>query len=342
MILIPKYRLGSPPELTVSTPGIGLRGEFKFTMRDLMGRVVMETDWEPNLITDRGLDMYSWYYQDVTLGIQPRNLMYSCDLGDGVTPVSPSDTQLANKTGYASANWLSSPDTGYYAGAPNYEKGYEVDYRSPAGVATGWIREIGCHPASDINLFTRSLVSVPFEKGVDHILDVSYRVWGYPEPNDHIGTVTLDGEVFDTIVRWASVGQATAAGNVASWCRPFTSLSGYYGAGDCTLAQFGDWTTSPSVTYGAPNAYWGYRYTNYGYQDAYTPGQHYMLQTYVASIDRIAYPEGTGNMTYAYFPAWMYRVKTFFSSQVDGAGVPKDNTNELILHYKQTWGRYTP
>ena len=77
-----------------------------------------------------------------------------------------------------------------------------------AGVATGTIREFGVSPdTGDVNVFNRTAISPAISKASDEVLDVSYRLTLWPELNDLNGTVTIDGETYDTITRGLNIGQ---------------------------------------------------------------------------------------------------------------------------------------
>ena len=104
MLILPKYKEIEVPALPI--PAIRLMGQYKFILRDLMGRAVYESDWSQNTILDQGLDLVA------TTDIFRRNA-----IGSDGTATNPSQTSLNAELANNGDN-LS--EVAEYAGAATY------------------------------------------------------------------------------------------------------------------------------------------------------------------------------------------------------------------------------
>lgn len=310
MILLPKYTdIYNKEPMTIT---FGRSGAFRYVMRDLMGNIVYETDWDSNLILDTGLD---------NMG---NTFPYSvCHVGDDNTAPIVTHTALL---GYLDAADISGSSS-EWAGSPNWEYSGIYRYRFLAGDATGTIREIGLTNATEPSLTCRSLVTPEIVKGVDNVLDCYYKVTTWPPLGDVNSTVVLDGLTYDTLLRSANLDNVTINDNYLkmSW-----SNSGGSNAQRCFDGDIGTNLEQPSGT----------TITNPGTlsEVGYVNGNHYADLTMFSDLDKCNLDLGLRSLLLLFTGGHM---QVQFNRQGGGGErVPKDNTKTLLLTWRLSWARH--
>jgi hypothetical protein len=194
-IYLPKYKPLILPRQRVTT---GISGEYRLQLRDINGRLLRDTGWFDNGITNNGMNT-------ITSGTFPFSFF---SLGSDGSVFNPASSTLGSFLGFSST--AQGGDVIVYAGAPNYETSKTRTKRFAAGVATGTVREVGVGSATNGSaLFSRAVVTPEIVKASDQILDVSYRLTYWPPLDDVLGTtvIEVDGvnETFNTITRALNV-----------------------------------------------------------------------------------------------------------------------------------------
>ena len=170
----------------IPTLKFGMGGEVRMKLYDPDGSLAHDTGWDSNLILDQGLEICT------TLGT-----WYNYwSIGDVGTAPTDGDTQMLGWL--ASSNTQVGGDISTNAGSPNYERAITRTKRFAAGVGTGTIAEFGVGASSDgTTLFSRHSVAVPFSKGINQVLDVSYRFTMWPPTIDAVNNgVVIGGETY--------------------------------------------------------------------------------------------------------------------------------------------------
>lgn len=296
------------------TPTVNLKigGEFKLVLSDINGRVVQETDWFSNLITNVGLpQMINW-----------ANASQYFFIGDNNTAPSFTDTALF---GFLASTITNVGGSNSNLGLPNYEWTSIKGRRFNAGQGTGTIREVGIglsNAQSNNTMVVRSLVTPEVTKAADQVLDVYYRFTVFPDLTDNSGQITIDGELYDWTTRVGQINQATQAYLDFKFETYFYSAL-YSGSSLGTITQLPtgtvDYPGAISNVYFDPNGVTGTQYVGLG--SGNTVG--------AAGIN--------GALAYFFYPAG---IQAHFSRVSDGAGIFKDNTQTLTLTWRCTWSRH--
>lgn len=315
MILIPRikhWNIQMPPKK------VGISGEFRLVLMDINGRVLRDTGWKKNLITDVGLNHYGG---QSTYGF-PVN--QTGMIGSDATAVDVTDTAMGALLAYtAGVGTVNSAISG-----PNYERFSTWQYRFNAGVGTGTIREVGIGPhINGTELTCHQNVSPAVTKAADQVLDLYYRVTLYPDTGDDTGTVVLDGITYDTTTRASRIDNTGSenyrcAGVVAHG----STLSGYNAAYDGAIGAI---TSYPA---GSSNSDLRTHSTL-----AYSPNSKYRDMQYFVDLD--GFNLGAG-IRCATFHGWPCGMQTSFSAQGSGNTIPKNNTKVLTLGWRVTWDRH--
>jgi hypothetical protein len=321
MICIPKY---SEIHGDVPIPATGIQGEYRIEKYDENGQLLYDTGWIKNLITDYGMAAmtddagFSAYFYT----------------GSGTTPPQVTDTQMESflapsNVSQGSSEWNSVPV------APDYEKWNQQTKRFGAGVGTGVVSEVGIggNTTSIGELFCRQLVTPPVNKSANQILDVTWRITKYPNLVDVNGTATLDGVLYDTVVRPLNVDNHQDAQGTFAAVRAYNA-TGVYRVGDEGLVPYTDSSLSGNTLgpgNGGTSGTSGYvgGGPDYGFRDmSIVWGLNYGN---LANGIRTAVLASTG-------PQYGVQVQFTEDSTVDGT-VPKDATKELVLNWQTRWVR---
>lgn len=318
MILLPKYK-----ELRLDNPiihRVGMSGQYRFVLSDLMGRTVYETDWSDNVILDQGLDQ---------IGSSSSVHSYNA-IGDDNTAASPTQTALG---GYLASTLTGSAGAGSseFGGSPDYEFSSIVGSRHIAGAGTGTIRETGQHIQGNPGvggLYNRHVISPEIPKGVDQNLDVWWKHTYFPYLTDVDGPqLVLDGVTYDTKTRACDVAQtlsSLAYGRIQSvgGSNDFRVYDGPLGA----LTDFGP--TGNTTTDKGSNVL-----------ATYVNGNHYQHEDIFMDLDDAALPGPLRCLRWRWSTGPVAHQFTAVDGPDIGGGIPKDETTILELGIRTAWAR---
>lgn len=307
---------------------ISVQGYFKFEAINYFSGVKRTlADWFPNKILDQGRNYIG----------SNSGWLNHCQVGTDSTPPTASDTAIG---GYvAGTSQIESDLYDAQATAPYY--GYRRRrYRFAVGTTAANLSEagVGWASTSGSNLFTRALIvdgngdPTTVTPLADEILDVTYELRYYPPLTDVTGTITLDGTVYDTIVRACAVNSASEQGQpIGSEVDPY-ALGGGWGGWGAFDGNIGTLIQSPSGT-GA------------GLQSGQTPSSvtysnnSYQKEVYVNS-GQSGWVLGAGIRSVK-ITTTLGSFQTQFDAQGTGNTIPKTGANDLQLRWMLSWAEKT-
>lgn len=254
-----------------------------------------------------------------------------CQVGTDFTPPVIADTALGGWV--AGTNVQQDHASGAQSVAPWYGwDQYTYRFAIP-GEAAGNLNEVGVGwAASGATLVTRALIRAPdgtpttVSPLADEILDVTYELRYYPPLEDVLGTITLDGTVYDTITRASQVNHADYQGakiglEIGYSTQYANSFSAYDGAiGTITQSPSGndeDLTTTPTSL-------------NYGNNNYYRDIQAQ------ASLGEWVLPASAG-IRCVVCSTTGGRFQTQFTAQGTGNTVPKTGSQTMSLTWRLSW-----
>lgn len=272
-----------------------------------------------NLITNGGLDR---------LGSAGSSAVIShVQVGTGSTAPANTDSALAN---YLAGTNRSYSYSASYGGNPTYHTEATHYWEFNQGAAAGNLSEIGVGWAASGSLFSRALIvdggGSPTTITVTAIefLAVTYKLRMYPPTADVTGTITLDGDDYDYIIRpslaggvaWAAHGQQAYAASSGAYAE--LVYTGDIGAMTSSPAGSAASISSASVA-------------------AYSGGSYKRSLTYSASIGQGNLSGGIRSLAFSlYTNGGLSQMK--WQCQFDPK-IPKDNTKTLSLTYDVSWSR---
>lgn len=192
--------------------GSGLQGEYRCVLYDNEEdmNVIHDTGWHDNVITNLGLDLYG----------SDANWEQYFYIGNGTTPVDFTDTAmegfLAQSTTPGNGDQVQTVPI-----SPDWTSAQTKSKRFIAGVGTGTITELGVGSSTDgTELFCHQLVA-PIVKAAINVLDVIWRLTVWPDLTTTAGSVTIDGVVYDTLIRRSNaddfINPWDNLGTLSSW-----------------------------------------------------------------------------------------------------------------------------
>lgn len=310
-----------PNILTLNTK---VGGEVKYTLydQDENGNLTLvhETDWDSQVIVDTGLGnptLWSNWYSYFTIG------------SDG-TAATVADTSIGNLL----FNKQSGTNTRGPAGVPPDYAQYEIrTVRFEVGEGTGTVREFTVgRNNSGTSIWCRHVVSPEIVKAANQVLDVAYRLTIWPNVNDVNGTVTIDGVVYDTIVRMLNVDSGSIS-VFGQWGGSFTSSQ--YNNFDGDLGLITDF--SPQGDGGVVDYSGTITWGGGGILDAGVSG--YRDSTINYDLDYGNAPLGV-RTTKLIIQPHAFNAQVQFNAQGTNARIPKDNTKVMAFTWRQTWSRH--
>ena len=320
-ILLKSDALLKPATLSVSS-GFGLRGEFRAILRNSDESIVSDSGWNSNLIVDNaGWLLDQWYAWYTWMAI-----------GSSATAPATNNTSIGAllPLGIISGGTNPLPYTDYPRPpvAPNYERYSVKKYRFVAGKGTGTVNEftLGSNNLGT-DIFCRHVLPAPIPKAADQSLDVYYRIYWYPDLIPRTGTVMIKGVSYD-------------------WETSFFNLVGYnyscfahYDHNSTFASNFRVYDgAKASPTGGTPTG----NTANTGIKSYVNDGAWYRTNRFTAGLDNC----NTASNTIKVITVPTYTYHNMQIQILDSAtglnGFPKDNTEEMTVDWKITWGRYVP
>jgi len=297
----------------------GMAGYYRLVATNAKtGKQRVLADWFPNLITDAGLNYLGSRTDD--------NLDY-CQVGSGSAAPTNADTGLAAFV--AETNTTQASSSGAQSSAPYY--GWRrVTKRFGEGVAAGNLTEVGmcADPlANGISLFSRALIldggGNPTTVTVlaNEFLDVTYELRLYPPLTDVVSTVNDGLDSYTVTTRASGVTSTT-------W---YWSHAIGVGIGSLNTqidraydGAIGAITSNPS---GVSNDSDSNSVDGYSNNSLERSGSYYFgLNTANFSIRSLS---------------WGFLYMGAYQSEFDPP-ISKDNTKDLTIGVKVSWGRYVP
>lgn len=317
----------------IQMPAVGMAGRYKLEVRRY-GELVHETDWFDNLITNAGLE---------ALGESKMPGRYAMVGTDNTAPANGNTTlgaQLASfdgQTGGTASGGVNTSGTRY--GWQRYS------YPFPQGAVIGNVAEVGVG-WNTTAVFSRALVSPAISVLAIDQLTVVYELRMYVPTTDVTGSVTIGGTSYNYTIRAIYADSANVAGGNFGW-RPgllFLSAStrvwciyspggGQYGAmtfdSPCQLTTVDDTVLRKSGGAAADQTL--LFYPSSVSNSAYAAASQECQFTTTWGISNGNETDGVQGFIYT---------GLFGTYQcVLDAAIPKDNTKQLAMTWKQTWAR---
>lgn len=303
-----------------------LSGEFRAILYNSDGSVAHDSGWDSNRILNRGLVQYG-------AAITSANAWYSmCVIGSGGGATDDSMSSLESYLAEEGPTILN--ESGPIPTAPNYEFYSTRGYRFDPGQGTGTIREMGMsgYPNTG-NLFCRHLLATPIVKSETQYLDIFYRLTVWPSLLTESGQVTIDGIIYD----WESshYNLVNNSGNDSS----------VFALGGAPTFNTNDYYVYPGAAAGLEDA------KPVGSNLGTMAGSSGVVDDSGSGFNEwtVSYPLTLGNgvdycRTFIHRSGAVRLNKQTQFTQIagqpnPGEGIPKDNTEEMTMSWRYTWGR---
>lgn len=316
----------------ISLPTVGVAGLYKLQVRR-HGLLIYETPWFDNLITNAGLE---------ALGEAKTPGRYAMVGTDNTAPLVGNTTLGAQLASFDSTTG-GAPSGGVVTTGTRY--GWQRQtYPFPQGAVVGNVAEVGVG-WSTTAVFSRALVSPAISVLAIDQLTVVYELRMYVPTVDATGTKTIDSVSYNYTIRPIYADAANTSGGAFGWRPQLLGLaastrvwcdlnpgSSRYGAmtfdAPCELTTVGDTVLRNG---GAPAGQVATFYPSSVSNSAYAAATHECQFTTIWGPDNGNEPDGVQGFIYT---------GLFGTYQcVLSAAIPKDNTKQLSMTWKQTWAR---
>lgn len=310
----------------------GMKGFYRVQVLDKDRNVKQDTDWFPNLITDRGLD----YFCSLTneLNSRPGQCLYRCTVGTGSAAPVPGDLHLAGTI--LGTVVVPSGTSGVWVSTPEYYVKWDCTYEFPLGSVVGNVAEIGVGPSNFVtsapydDLTSRALVvdgggsPVAITVLADEILRVFYELRCYCDmAADSSYNIDISGVSYAIVQRPAELGMDGLRMNnpcfVSNTGGNYTDTAALY-----STQTLGAKTARPASTGGSVN----FNGTGLG---TYALGQHYRDLILGVGTTQGNFAGGIGSCVFGNFNG---KWQMSFTPKI-----PKDNLKILTLNFRQTFVR---
>ena len=319
-----------------------LAGFFKVETIKSDGRRRLAADWQPNLITNYGLDSLGYGYKGGYIN-KEYGWMHWCSLGTGST--EPAITDYYMTAAVAQVTYVSYTNgTGGTGTAQDpYYRWQKVVYRFAQGLATGTIREIGLGMKLGFGATTSTHALIRDPNGdptyititADEQVDITYEIRAYlPDLTTYNLQMTLNSVLYDMK---SGVADALGTNNMNGAFFMGGGLQSIYGYRGDTL---------PNYAYNGGATPWlAVPYNNYGngtanVYAAYIAGTHYLDAELI--LPYTSWTNGAKGFTAVQLFSRFSRWQISFTQNLLDWGIPHDNTNELRMVFRHSWARYTP
>ncbi len=293
------------------------------------GRRRLLADWFPNLITDVGLDV-----PGTSSGWVQR-----CVVGTGNAAPAFSDITLAAQI--AETSNMTDIVSGNNQTADRYMY-VRCTFRFAAGTATGNLAEIGIETGVN-TLMSRALIldgggsPTTITILADEVLDATYEIRTYPPLTDVVTTMNVGVTTHDVVLRAAEVDslwdmRGGGLGNPNGWAAGYATSGAFvYGSTSVLGTVTGAPTTSGSLRSSAGNS-------------SYSPASYYrdFSYTWDLTAGNVSGGVKTALITCGSQPSGGGEGQNGLAFQFSVSPViPKNNTNNLVLNFRQSWARRT-
>lgn len=336
MLYLPKYM-----EAEFNAPHTEVAGRFTFAVSkantgEVVQRGFLKDIPSPNLITNRGLEVMT------KTGFSP-----AIFVGTGNTPPAVGDITLQSYLAHTITTQVGWNVRTALGGAPDYWVEGAGTWRFAAGVAAGNLTEVGygsiiTTSPLDYQLFSRALIVDSSGNPVtltilpDEVLDVTYTLRGYANPNNFNSTLVVSGITYDVVTsRW----QYNQSGVNPSASFGMFVNTPYLAYGGASIAFNGGITSTSAFTgeTGAPT-------NSVSASNAYVTGENRVICTTSAGLNSSNAPGGLRGITYTLGNS-LSTPAGIMSSQyraIITPAIPKDGTKILTFGISASWGRKTP
>lgn len=318
----------------ITVPAATVKGEVRAILRDENLKVVRDTGWAPNIVTDTGMVNFgkvaagngSWY-----------NYTH---IGSSGTAPAVTDSTLGGWLAYSN---VSLPFTyGPTPSAPNYEYSSIIGRRFNAGVGTGTVREIGLSNATTNQYMAiRTLLGTPIVKAADQVLDAYHRLTVYPNLNDITGQTTIEGQLYDYTLRpWRLPDTGYEAHRIFSFSTNNNNHRAHGGTivGGTTLADptpfdnsiYGGYSTSVAEAGNGSGYFDQLIFWDLNKSNNYTNG-NWSSNGILATTHRTRHVKTAGSVG---------GCQIGWSRVSDGFGLNKTETKVINLTIRFTWARH--
>lgn len=329
LIYIPTKRKIVTVEQPIVTGHNRLKAEVRLKLLDINGNLKHDTGWFPNLITNRGLIQMGF---GTSASYWANNLL----IGSNNTAPAFTDNSLY---GYLAEAALGQESAQVPVG-PNWELSNIFKARFNAGVGTGTIRELGAQysgEANNNNISTRAIVSPDVVKAADQILDVYYRFYRYPDLVDRTGVIDISGTNYNYIVRGAHFSDYGGLGsyNLHLANGPL-GVNTSYSVTIATSNEITTYDTGPSGGITDPwcTSCWFISASGSSVTPYNDWGWNWAIDRALGNIRVIKWRERGHNSSAQ--RGWQMRL----GKVSDDSALTKDNTMEMNMTARVSWGRY--
>jgi len=309
--------------------GVGLFGEYRYTLRGADGRVKQECDWTPNTLLDQGLSraIINQSSADVKYG--------AIYFGDSATATDITQTSLQGSlvgTRYDSPAY-SAQSAGVTA---TWERTCTATWTIDPGDATGTLSEFVLTDQGSFvhtNASVRVVFTTPIVKGAADELTLEHRFTWYWDNADQTGTLTITGDQdYDWTMRIANIDVAPTQHPNLVPPRSFRLHS----FSTQTLPALTDYpnTSILSANIATDTHSWGGTLGTYYSQRNEIMG----VDEHNGSIGLLWRPMEKG----AGAPSSSFGVTTKFAATIGGGMLVKENTHELVISWRVYPQRYVP
>lgn len=268
-----------------------------------------------NLVVNIGLEYYARGW--------PNNTYFSCVVGTGTNVPDVSDTTLGNRIAKTNLAYSSTTITG----APYYARQQKFTGRFNAGAISNTITEIGVVGRDTDIMWCRQLIldeqGNPSTVTVlpNEYLDVTYTLYTYPNLQDKVFSLNMDGVTYNCVSRLALAARNFTSGQVMN-------ISPVQGQNVFSTQTLGGITGQPTGT----NVGFGTLASNLAWDAAYPYSRSCSL-TLGLNVGNVS--GGIGSMLIADRSGWFYHQISF------DPVLPKDNTVQMTLIFSDTVSMYS-
>lgn len=296
-------------------------------------------DNEENILTGESRELASFENLILDSGLNrlgTGSVIDGACVGTGTTAPENSQTSLANLLRVTSTQ-QSRVELSGSTSAPYYAE-CQIVYRFAAGTATGNLSEVGlgwgANPGANTmgGLWCRALIKdsegnpTTITVLSDEVLDIVYTLQLHPPTSDMTGTFNLSGVAYQYALRPAFVNSRA----YYSWWRTTVIVDGISSHGASAFTGgIGAVTSGPSGTAGYNIPLTKQSYVNESKQCVFNATADLNTANLAGGIRSMQF-DLAGN-------CWQAE----FSRVSDGATIPKNNTNTLVIPFWVSWDRHS-
>lgn len=316
----------------IEAGGVKLAGKFVAEVYNIFSKKSYTVD-QDNMILD------AFFFTWLAAGTTPSYQFFSyCGLGTGTAAITAGDTSITPTADARVSYSLVEPVVKLATGSWKSGRGYVFPVRTTSQT----VSKIGIYSAvTGGTLSAATLLSSPLNLVAGDILTVKHYITSLVDISDRTGLVVFESNNYPYTLRWWNIDNsftgATPPWNLQeSTYNVNSNTFGYYGSLDCKQNQtlFTNLTGYPSI----PSTSGDDTDTVITITpDAYTSGNFYRDLTFTANYLQGNTPAGIGNIVFYLSPP--LAPSCGFVLNFGTTRFPKNNTRELRIKLRFTWGR---